>query len=172
MGRLLFESKGVPGKTKVLYVIFSLLLVIGGVLLLIFPNFRGNISIDNIGLYIGNVGGAHSFSNGQKIIMMLVGILMIVLGILLIFNIRATNQSYVNIYENRIQGLRCVAFLFFHRKQKFDIDFYQIKNIQVLRNSFLGDSIAVRFQDERVELLFQRNVDEAACIINHRIKEL
>lgn len=172
MEKLYFQSKGVSRKTKLLYVICSLLLVMGGTSLLIFVNYKGSISIDSLGLYIGNVGGADILTRGEKNIMMLVGVLMIALGILLFFNLFATNKSYVYIYENRIQVRRCVAFLFYKSKQEFDIDFHQIKNIQVLRKFFLGDSIAVKFQDERVELLFQRNVDEAACIINYRIKEL
>jgi len=176
MGRLLFESKGIATKAKVIFTVCSILLAVIGSFIIIIANMksraRGVYSSINGGMqsYMGSYGGGYVLSEKGRTGFQLFGIIMVVLGILVFFNMLAINKSYLRAYEDGVKGLSVIGLLVIALKKEYDLEYSEIEKVQLNRNQIYGDTVTVWAHGERYGLLVDKNADELVRLIKQRMR--
>lgn len=176
MERLLFESKGIAKKAKVIFTVCSIILAIVGVFLIIIANAKSSTRnvYSSIGggtqSYMGSYGGGYVLGEQGRTGLQFAGIAVIVLGALFFFSMLAINKSYVKVYEDRIKGLSVISLLFINVKKEYDLEYLEIEKVRLNRNQLYGDTITVWANGERYGLLVDKNADKLVTIIKQRMR--
>lgn len=176
MEKLLFESKGISKKSKTLFVVSSVVMLICGAFFLLLANLKkssrsASVFSGSNQIYAGSYGGGYRLSDSGRMTLIVIGIIVIAIGIMLFCNIISTGKSYVKIYENHIQGLSCVGILFFNIKKDYNIEYHQIEDVQVVKNPLYGDTIAIKALGNGYGLMIAENIDQAVALIKQRMHE-
>jgi len=175
MGKLLFESKGLAKKAKVLFTVCTSIMVLGGIFFIVLANQKrgtGSMysSIGNGYSYMGSYGGGYVLNESGRTGFTIMGIVFLVLGVLFFCSMLSMRKSYVKIFEDGVKGASYVSILFFNIKREYDINYSEIKKIQRNKNMY-GDIIIVwTTYGERYSLVIDNNANEAVRIIEQRIE--
>lgn len=172
MGRLIYESRGIAKKAKVVFTVCSILLAVMGVLLVIIANMKrsaGNV-YSSIGggtrSYMGSYGGGYVLGDSGRSTLQFLGIIFVLLGILIFFNMLSMNKSYLSVYENGIKGMSVAGLLIVNLKKEYELEYSEIENVKLNRNPIYGDTITVwNRQGEHYGLFVEKDAERVAEII-------
>lgn len=176
MGRLLFASKGIAKKAKVVFTVCSIVLAVGGVLFAIIANMKRSTGsvYSSIGggtrSYMGSYGGGYLLGSSGRSALQFFGILLVIFGILAFFNMLSMNKSYLNVYENGIKGMSVAGLFIVNLKKEYELEYSEIENVQLNRNPLYGDTIIVSARGERYGLFVEKDADRVARVIKQRMR--
>lgn len=157
MGQLLFESRGIAKKAKLIFTVCSAVLAVIGFFLIIVANEKRRS-------YMG-YGETYVLGDNGRRNLQLLGIIVVVFGVLAFFNTLAMNKSYLKIYENGIVGVSVIGLFLFNMKKECDLKYSEIEKVQLNHNQMYGDTITVWSHWERYGLMVERDAERAVEMI-------
>lgn len=170
-GKLLYETKGISKKRATLIILTSLILVLGGIFFINLAQSRysGVTVSDARGYYRGVIGGGYRFNEKGRQFFQILGIICIVEGILNLFSYISIKKSEFHIYENCICGVEYYSVLGLQFKKEFELDYYQIKEVQKVSN-FLFEGLRINTATDKYAVTLKNSALEPYQLIRTKIK--
>lgn len=164
MGKLLFESKGIAKKARVIFMVCGAVLACIGIFMIVVANEKRKS-------YMG-YGETYVLGDDGRTSLQLLGIIFVVLGALTFFNTLAMNKSYLKIYENGIVGVSVIGLFLFNLKKEYDLKYSEIEKVQLNHNQMYGDTITVWSHWERYGLMVEKDANRAVEMIQRGMEEI
>jgi len=124
MNKLVFESKGLYKAHRFLMFVTSVVVLLCGILFIAVSGARHSGTTVYTSSYSGTIGGGYVLDEEARDVFKMIGIVLCALPVVLAYGGYKSNQSYIKVYEDHVEGCQngLVA-------KSFDLKYNQISHI-------------------------------------------
>jgi hypothetical protein len=176
MANLLYKAKGLNKSYNILMCVLDVILLLIGVVAIFVSQMKSEshsvsfTTSSGYSLGSGSFGGGYILKEDARNIIMIIGVVLIILAVAFIESIIFSNKSYLQVFDDHLEGVQYIAF-FIRIKKPIDITYDKINDVKYIKatNALNTDKIIIH-TDYGKTIILAKNSKLAYDIIKEKIK--